>query len=85
MPECQAYGCVNKAGEGVSEGKRFFPIPNSMKFHANRSADWPSNGFTISELDMMRIILISLESRLRRSLHRTILQKACGTFIAGLA
>ena len=37
MPECQEYGCVNKAG-GVSKGKRFFQIPNAMKFPANRSA-----------------------------------------------
>ena len=58
MPKFQAYGCVNKAGEGVSEEKGFFQIPNAMKFPANRSAGWPSNGFTISELDILRIVLI---------------------------
>ena len=58
MPECQAYGCVNKAGEGLSEGKRFFQILNAMKLPANRTEGWPSNGFTISELDIMRIVLI---------------------------
>ncbi len=58
MPKFQAYGCVNKAGKGVAEGKRFFQIPNAIKFPANRSAGWPSNGFTISELDIMRIVLI---------------------------
>ena len=58
MPECQAYGCVNKAGKGVAEAKRFFQTPNAMKCPANRSAGWPSNGFTVSELDIMRIVLI---------------------------
>ena len=31
MPECQAYGCTNKAGEGEGKGKSFFQIPNAAK------------------------------------------------------
>ena len=34
MPECQTYGCLNKAGEGAGKGKRFFQKPNATKFPA---------------------------------------------------
>ena len=36
MPVCKAHGCVNKAGEGVPKGNRFFQIPNATKFPAKR-------------------------------------------------
>lgn len=28
MPECQAYGCLNRQGTGEAKGKRFFVIPD---------------------------------------------------------
>ena len=36
MPECQVYRCINKAGEGASNGKQIFQITNATKFPANR-------------------------------------------------
>ena len=38
MPECQVhvYGCINKAGEGASNGKKIFQIKNATKFPAKR-------------------------------------------------
>ncbi len=34
MPECQVYRCINKAGEGASNGKKIFQITNATKFPA---------------------------------------------------
>ena len=32
MPECQVYGCINKAEEGTSKGQKIFPVQNN-KWH----------------------------------------------------
>ena len=34
MPECQVYGCINKAEEGASKREKTFQITNGTKFHA---------------------------------------------------
>ena len=34
MPECQVYGCINKAEEGASKRGKIFQITNGTKFHA---------------------------------------------------
>ena len=45
MPECQAYGCLNKRGEGNSKGKSFFVIPDGRKYPEKRelSQQWLHN------------------------------------------
>ena len=59
MPECQAYGCLHKAGEGVAKGKRFFQIPNAKKFPAKRelAMKWLHNigtGHTVDKFNFNR-------------------------------
>ncbi|KAJ8049969.1 hypothetical protein HOLleu_02957 [Holothuria leucospilota] len=46
MPECQAYGCVNRRGEeGAGKGKRYFVIPDGKKNPEKRelSQRWLNN------------------------------------------
>ena len=60
MPECQAYRCLNKAGEGA--GKRFFQIPNATKFPGKRDLviKWLHNigtGHTVDKLNFHRKVV----------------------------
>ena len=62
MPECQAYGCLNKAGEGARKVKRFFQIPNATKYPAKRdlAIKWLYNigtGHTVDKLNFHRKVV----------------------------
>ena len=62
MPECQAYGCLNKAGEGAGKGKRFFQIQNATKFPAkcDLAIKWLHNigtGHTVDKLNFQRKVV----------------------------
>ena len=62
MPECQGYGCTNKAGEGVAKGKRFFQIPNAAKDAGKRelAMRWLHNigtGHTVNKFNFNRKVV----------------------------
>ena len=47
MSECQVYGCINKAEEGTSKGKKIFEVPNN-----NAIAPAPDS-FTLSKSNVL--------------------------------
>ena len=55
MPECQAFGCVNRRGEeGAGKGKRYYVIPDGKRFPEKRelSQKWLNNigtGHTVNK------------------------------------
>ena len=91
MPECQAYGCQHKAGEGAAKGKRFFQIPNAKKFPAKRelAMKWLHNigtGHTVEKFNFNRKIVcedhftvdsfkVDLENRLLGLVERRLLKE----------
>ncbi|KAK2177520.1 hypothetical protein NP493_584g00011 [Ridgeia piscesae] len=91
MPECQAYGCQHRAGEGATKGKRFFQIPNAKKFPAKRelAMKWLHNigtGHTVEKFNFNRKMVcedhftvdsfkVDLENRLLRLVERRLLKE----------
>ena len=62
MHECQAYGCLNKAGEGAGKGEKVFQIPNATKFPAKRdlAIKWLHNigtGHTVDKFNFHRKVV----------------------------
>ena len=49
MPECQVYGCINKAEEGASKREKIFQI-TQMARHSMRNASCSLNRFTLGHI-----------------------------------